>query len=192
MKNEPVKFGTDGWRAVIAENYTFDNVKKVSLAVARVFNNHPKINNGIVIGYDTRFLGKEFAHAAAEVFGNQNIKVYLTDSFVTTPTVSLIARDKNLPLGVMITASHNPFKYNGYKLKDEFGGSMSPDEIAKVETQLGSIDNVNCEKSLEQLIEEKTVEYFKGMDYFISYLQKGIDIQSIKDADLNIIYDAMY
>ena len=91
-----IKFGTDGWRAVIADEYTFENLKKISKATAIAFNDHPKINNGIVIGYDTRFLSKEFAECSAEVFANHGIKVYLTDSFVTTPTVSLLSRDKNL------------------------------------------------------------------------------------------------
>lgn len=191
-KTEPVKFGTDGWRAVIGEDYTFENVRRVSLAVSRVFKSHPKISNGIVVGYDTRFLGKEFAHAAAEVFGNEGIKVLLTDTFVTTPTVSLLSRDKELPFGVMITASHNPFKYNGFKLKDEFGGSMNPDEIKKVEAEMASIEEVKITKSIEDLVADGIVQYFDGRGYFIDYLKKGIDVQSIKDAGLKSIYDTMF
>ncbi|MCX6164813.1 MAG: phosphoglucomutase/phosphomannomutase family protein, partial [Ignavibacteriae bacterium] len=155
MHNFPeIKFGTDGWRAVIADTYTFENVRRVSLATARIFKNHPKIENGIVIGYDTRFLSKEFASAAAEIFGSQNIKVYLTDSFVTTPTVSLLSKDKNLAYGVMITASHNPYQYNGFKLKDEFGGSMNPDEIVKVESELRNIGEIKDYKKLDALMKE--------------------------------------
>lgn len=191
-KTEPVKFGTDGWRAVIGESYTFDNVKRVSLAVARKFKDHPKISNGIVIGYDTRFLGKQFAYAAAEVFANEGIKVLLTDTFVTTPTVSLLARDKNLPLGVMITASHNPFKYNGYKLKDEFGGSMNPDKIKEIEAELSSIGEVPSVKTSDELIEDGIIEYFDGRGYFIDYLKKGIDIRSIVDSGIKGIYDTMF
>ena len=190
-KPEPVKFGTDGWRAVIGENYTFENVSRVSLAVAKVFKDHPKISNGIIVGYDTRFLGKEFAHCAAEVFGNEGIKVYLTETFVTTPTVSLVSRDKEMPFGVMITASHNPFKYNGYKLKDEFGGSMNPDKIKIIEAELAGIE-VNNDKNIEQLIQEGTVEYFDGRGYFIEYLKKGIDIQSIENSGIQGIYDTMF
>jgi phosphomannomutase len=191
-KTEAVKFGTDGWRAVIGENYTFGNVARVSLAVARVFKDHPKISNGIIIGYDTRFLGMQFAAAAAEVFAGEGIKVYLTDSFVSTPTVSLLARDKNLPFGVMITASHNPFKYNGYKLKDEFGGSMSPDEIVKVEAELVNIDSVNVSKDVVGYVKDGVIEYFDGRKYFIDYLKKGIDIRSIKDSGTKGIYDTMF
>lgn len=189
---EPVKFGTDGWRAVIGDNYTFHNVRRVALATARVFKNHPKIKNGIIIGYDTRFLSKEFAHAAAEVFGNEGIKVHITDSFVTTPTVSLLSRNENLAFGVMITASHNPFQYNGYKLKDEFGGSMSPDELVKIEAELKNIERADTMKDFNMLMTEGTVKYFKGMEYFINYLREKIDIAKIKEANINAAYDAMY
>jgi phosphomannomutase len=193
MENKStIKFGTDGWRAVIADTYTFENVRRVSLATARVFRNHPKIKNGIVIGYDTRFLSKEFAAAAAEIFGSQDIKVYLTDSFVTTPTVSLLSRDKNLAYGVMITASHNPYQYNGFKLKDEFGGSMDPVEIVKVEKELENISAVSDYRKLADLIKENTVEYIDGRKYYIENLVKKIDINLIKKANLKVLYETMY
>jgi phosphomannomutase len=193
MSNFPeINFGTDGWRAVIADTYTFENVRRVSLATARVFNNHPKIKNGIVIGYDTRFLSKEFADTAAEIFGSQNIKVYLTNSFVTTPTVSLLSKDKNLAFGVMITASHNPYQYNGFKLKDEFGGSMNPDEIVKVEAELKNIGEVKDYKKLDVLIKENIVEYIDGRSYYIQNLQKKINIEVIKKKKLKVLYETMY
>jgi len=187
-----IKFGTDGWRAVIADSYTFENVRRVSLATARVFINHPNIKNGIVIGYDTRFLSKEFATTVAEVIGSQNIKVYLTNSFVTTPTVSLLSKDKNLAYGVMITASHNPYQYNGFKLKDEFGGSMNPDEIVKVEEELRNIGKVIDYKKLDVLIKENIVEYIDGKSYYIQNLIKKIDIDLIKKKNLRVLYDTMY
>ncbi|MDQ3021695.1 MAG: phosphoglucomutase/phosphomannomutase family protein [Bacteroidota bacterium] len=189
---EPVKFGTDGWRGVIADTYTFENVKRVALATAIVFKNHPKIKNGIIVGYDTRFLSQQFAEAVAAVLANQNIKIFLTDTYVTTPTISLLSRDKNCALGVMITASHNPAIYNGYKLKDEFGGSMSPDEIAKIESELKSIDKVSNIKSFEDLLKSGVIEYFNGKDYYLKYLKNKIDIGKINKANLTIIYDAMY
>ncbi len=177
INSEPIKFGTDGWRAVIADNYNFENVRRVSLAVAQTFSGHPKIKNGIVIGYDTRFLSKEFAHCSAEIFGSQNIKVLLVDSFVTTPTVSLLARNKNLAFGVMITASHNPYSYNGFKLKDEYGGSMSIEEIGKVEAKLPDIKLVEDYKSLSDLVSLGIVEFFNGRDYYIKNLTEKIDIE---------------
>lgn len=192
MSTEPVKFGTDGWRAVIAENYTFENVCRVALATARTFKNHPKIKNGIIIGYDTRFLSKEFAHAAAEMFCKEGIKTYLTSTFVTTPTISLLSRDKNHAYGVMITASHNPAIYNGFKLKDEFGGSMNPDEIVKVEAELKNIGTVHPDKSAEEYIKDGLLEYFDGRKYYHDYLQKKIDFKKIQSANLDLVHDCMY
>ena len=189
---EQVKFGTDGWRAVIAENYTFFNVRRAALATAKRFKDHAKIKNGIIIGYDTRFLSKEFAAAVAEVFGNEGIKVFLTSTFVTTPTVSLLARDKDLAMGVMITASHNPAIYNGYKLKDEFGGSMDPDIIVTIEKELINIPSVECKKPLQELLDSGIVEYFDGYGYYISYLKSHIDIAEINKAGLKVVYDCMY
>ncbi len=193
MNNFPeIKFGTDGWRAIIADTYTFENVRRVSLATAKVFKNHPKIKNGIVIGYDTRFLSKEFAVSAAEIFGSEGVKVFLTDSFVTTPAVSLLTKDKNLAYGVVITASHNPYMYNGFKLKDEFGGSMSPDEITKVEAELKNVGEVKGFKKLDCLLNEKIVEYIDGRKYYIENLKKKIDINLVKNNNLKILYETMY
>jgi len=191
-KTEPVKFGTDGWRGIIADTYTFENVKRVALATAKVFKNHPKIKNGIVVGYDTRFQSQQFAETVAVVLANQNIKTFLTNSFVTTPTISLLSRDLNCALGVMITASHNPAIYNGYKLKDEFGGSMSPDEIVKIEEELKNIKEVAPGKNLSELIIEGKIEYYDGGEYYYNYLKSKIDTEKIKKSGLKVIYDAMY
>lgn len=191
-KIEPVKFGTDGWRAVIGDDYTFLNVRRVSLATAIQFKNHPKLKNGIVIGYDTRFLSKEFAIASAEVFANNGIKVFLTDSFVTTPTISLLAKNKKLAFGVVITASHNPFKYNGFKLKDEFGGSMYPDEILKIEEKLKEIRDVEIKFKFDELIKRGKIELIDGKKYYLDNLRNKIDIDKIISSKLKVLYDAMY
>lgn len=188
-----IKFGTDGWRAVIADDFTFENVKKISKATAIAFQNHKKISHGIVIGYDTRFLSKEFAESSAVVFANNGIKVYLTDSFVSTPSVSLLTRDKNLAFGVVITSSHNPPKYNGYKLKDEFGGSMGVVELKDIEKVLNSLDNFDYEnKSLDDLLKEKKIEYIPGKRYYINNLRSKINIDAIKNSRIGVVYDAMY
>lgn len=191
-KNEPVKFGTDGWRAVIADTYTFINVKRVALATALTFKNHPKISKGIIVGYDTRFQSKEFAHSVAEVLANQGIKAILTDSFVTTPTVSLLTRDLGCALGIMITASHNPYQYNGYKLKDEYGGSMDPEEISKIEDMLKSLGEAVLKKDFSQLLNEGLIEFIDGNKYYLNYLKDKININAIKKSGLKVIYDAMY
>ncbi|MGB9696492.1 MAG: phosphoglucomutase/phosphomannomutase family protein [Ignavibacteria bacterium] len=191
-EKEVVKFGTDGWRAIIADTYTFENVRRVSLATSRAFKKHHKLLNGIIIGYDTRFLSKEFAHCAAEVFANEGITTYLTDSFVTTPSISLITKDMNFAYGVMITASHNPYKYNGFKLKDEFGGSMSPENISLVENELKNIDSVKIDKPFEELLQSGMIKYFDGRTFYVDDLRKKIDVRLIEKANLRAVYDAMY
>ncbi len=188
-----IKFGTDGWRAVIADDFTFENLKKISKATAIAFRNHPKLKNGIIIGYDTRFMSKEFAECSASVFANHGIKVYLTDTFVTTPTISLVTRDKNMPYGVVITSSHNPAKYNGFKLKDEFGGSMGPSQLKIVESYLNESNKFDFgDKTFEDLLSSGDIEYFKGKEYFINNLKVKINIDSIKQSKIKILYDAMY
>lgn len=188
-----IKFGTDGWRAVIADEYTFENVKKISKATAIAFQDHSKMKNGIVIGYDTRFMSKEFAELSAVIFANHGIKVYLTNSFVTTPTVSLLTRDKNLPYGVMITSSHNPAKYNGFKLKDEFGGSMGPSLLVHIEKVLNETQDFDFgNKTIEELVSDNKIEYIDGKKYYIETLRKQININEIKDSGVKILYDAMY
>jgi phosphomannomutase len=191
-KTEAVKFGTDGWRAVIADTYTFENVKRVALATALTFKDHPKIGNGIIIGFDTRFMSQEFAAMAANVIADRGIKVTLMKNFVTTPTVSLLARDKDFALGVMITASHNPFKYNGYKLKDEFGGSMDPDEIMNIEAKLPGIKNVPVKKSFDKLVNDEMIEIMDGREFYINYLNRKLDTLLIRNSGLKVAFDAMY
>ncbi len=109
-----VKFGTDGWRAIIAKDYTFDNLKLATLASARYFLGHPNRAKGVCIGYDTRFMSKEFAEYTADVFSSQGLKVFLSEGFASTPAVSLYTKAKELAGGIVITASHNPPIYNGF------------------------------------------------------------------------------
>src|SRR5437867_1515989 len=192
MNEESIKFGTDGWRAIIADKFTFENLKKISLATAITFQNHPKISNGIVIGYDTRFLSKEFAECSAAVFANQGIKVYLTDSFVTTPTVSLLTRDKNFAFGVVITSSHNPPEYNGYKLKDEYGGSMGAGELQKIENNFPDLKDRGNSFTFDELLRERKVEYFAGKQFYINNLRSKINISAVNKTGIKVLYDAMY
>ena len=119
-----IKFGTDGWRAIIAEElYNVDNVASVRLAVAD-FLNRNEDNPSVVIGHDCRFAGEMFAETAAKVLAEKGVKVLLAKNFVSTPMVSLGVVNYKASIGVVITASHNPPSYNGYKLKGDFGGPL--------------------------------------------------------------------
>lgn len=127
-----IKFGTDGWRAKIGEDFTFDNVGLVSYAFSKYIKEKFK-NPEIVIGYDTRFLSDEFARFAADVISSEGIKVFLSDRFCPTPAVSFFIGSQKLSGGIAITASHNPYQFNGYKIREWFGGPASPQTTSEIE-----------------------------------------------------------
>ena len=196
MKAQEIKFGTDGWRAVIADDYTFANLEKVALATARYFKNHRKIKNGIVIGYDARFMSREFAGKSAEVIANAGIKVKLADSIVTTPMISLLTKLDNAAGGIVITASHNPPMYNGFKIKGDFGGPAHPEMIARVEKELAKVMKLKNlppgRYSLEQLVDKRRITFISMKQRYLDDLAIKIDLDLIRRSGIRILYDAMH
>jgi phosphomannomutase len=132
-----IRFGTDGWRAVVADGFTFDNVRAVSQAVADLLHEEGAARAAVPVGHDVRFLGARFAETVASVLEANGIPTILPDGPVTTPMVSCQVVAGGAPLGVCITASHNPPEYNGFKIKAAFGGSALPETTARVEALLG-------------------------------------------------------
>jgi phosphomannomutase len=189
-----IKFGTDGWRGVIAADFTFDNVAKVALATANHYKKHKKIKNGIVIGYDSRFLSREFAEKTAEVIANRGIKVIISDKISSTPAVSLVVVKMNAAGGVVITASHNPARYNGFKIKGDFGGPAFPETIEKVEKELKKVikSKVKSKKSFAELVEKETIKKIDFTKIYIEDIKSKINIDLIKSAGIRIAYDAMH
>jgi phosphomannomutase len=184
-----IKFGTDGWRAIIAQDYTVDNVRRVADATARWMLS--KGMSRIVIGYDTRFGGEMFANVTACVCADRGIKVVLGDKFVSTPMVSLAIVKTSSDMGVVITASHNPPAYNGFKLKSSFGGPTIPSEIAEVEAMI--LDEVPEEKTtIESHIENGNIEYHDLESIYIEHVEAHFDLEAIKNSHINLAYDAMY
>lgn len=187
-----IKFGTDGWRGVISDDFTFENLIIVSLATAKYFSKHSKIDNGVVIGYDTRFLSDEYGKLVARVLASKGIKVLLADKMVTSPMVSLAAKYMNLAGGVMITASHNPPKYNGFKIKGDFGGSAHPEMVAEVEKELNNVEKNYKPDDFETLVEKGLIVLYDLRKYYKDYILTKFDINKIKNSGLRIIYDSMY
>jgi len=185
-----IKFGTDGWRAAIAEDYTFENVRKVAQATMTYMESVGKAKDGLVIGYDTRFGSENFAAAVAEVAAANGIHTYLTPTFVPTPALSHGVIEKKAGLGVMITASHNPYTDNGFKLKSHEGGSASPEIIAGVEKQLGTGEIKRL--PFAQALKAGLVEYFDPAPAYIAQLNKVVDVEAIKATDMTLVADAMY
>ncbi len=182
-----VKFGTDGWRAIIAKEYTFDNLKLAALASARYFLAHPNRANGVCIGYDTRFMSKEFAEYTAEIFSSQKLKVFLSDSFASTPAVSLYTKAKQLAGGIVITASHNPAIYNGFKVKASYGGPAHPEVIAEIESYLPEVDPqtlIVADRTLIELVDMK--------GFYLNYLKSSINLPLIQESRIKIAHNAMY
>ncbi|KAK3605087.1 hypothetical protein CHS0354_000753 [Potamilus streckersoni] len=182
-----IKFGTDGWRAIIAEEFTYSNLKKVSLATARYFLNHSKAKNGVCIGYDTRFMSKEFAQYSAEIMSSVGLRVYISNEFVPTPGVSLYVKKNNLAGGVVITASHNPPMYNGFKVKGDYGGPANPEMIADIEKILATVDEEDS--CVPRFNDIKTVD-IKFL--YLNKLSELIDLRAIRKVKLKIAHHAMY
>lgn len=187
-----IKFGTDGWRAIIAKEFTVDNVVRVTLAVSRWLKSKYKTPS-VVIAYDFRFNGKLFSETVAKVLANNNIKVFYCPIPTSTPALSLGVAQNNATIGIMITASHNPPEYNGYKLKGSYGGPLLEEDTKEIEALIPDeqdliIDKLNWEDFLKKgIIIETNLE-----DAYIEHVHKHFDIEKIKKSGFNFAFDAMY
>ncbi len=135
---QEIKFGTDGWRGLIADDFTFDNVKRVAGAIASYVLKYEKPQNGVIVGYDARFASPRAAQIAAEVIAAAGIPVKLANDYTPTPAVSYAVKQQGAAGGVMITSSHNPWNWNGVKFKGNFGGSATPAIMKKIEEEMAS------------------------------------------------------
>lgn len=187
-----IKFGTDGWRAIIAKDFTVDNVARVTIATAEwVKKNFEKPS--VVVGHDCRFAGELFAETTAKVLANAGVKVYLAKNFVSTPMISLGAKRLGTSLGVIITASHNPPSYNGYKLKGHFGGPLLPEDIQKIEDIIPDSNNIDVESiSIADLVKAEKVEYVDLETMYVDHVEKNFDMNAIRNSKMKFAYDAMY
>ena len=131
-----IAFGTDGWRALIAEEFTFANVRTCAQGVARYLQNEGTTQQGIIVGYDTRFGSDRFAAAIAEVLAANGVPVALCETFAPTPTISYNVVSRKAAGAIIVTASHNPPEWNGFKYKPDYGGSASPEIITAVESEI--------------------------------------------------------
>ena len=137
--NLPIKFGTEGWRGIIADDFTFDNVRLCSQGVAELVNsNKLHGNKSVLIGYDTRFGSESFAQVAAETIAHNGIPVHLSRKPAPTPVLSFNTKHNNHQAAIIITASHNSYKWNGFKLKLAYGGPADTKTITELETQIGA------------------------------------------------------
>ncbi len=191
MSNKIV-FGTDGWRAGIAEEYTFDNVRRCTQGFASYMLNHGKAGQWIVVGHDKRFLSENFALAVAEVLVGNGLNVYLTDGATPTPVIAFSVVNRKAAGAINITASHNPPADNGFKVRNEFGGAISPEGLKEIESLIpDSAADARRTPAAEAEAQGQLVRFDPAPAY-IEHLNDLIDLQPIKDAGLNILVDAMW
>lgn len=189
-----IKFGTDGWRAVISEDFTFDNVKKVAQSVADYINNEGQglkvKDRRIVVGYDTRFLSEKYAELVACVIAANGIKTILADRPTPTPSVSYTIKDRGLMGGVMITASHNPARYNGIKYKAYYGGSAGPEITKLFESYLGKGDIKYS--PLAELISKGMIKVEDIIPRHLLFVKGYAKLNLLKKTRLKVLVDSMY
>lgn len=186
-----IKFGTDGWRAIIAKEFTVENVERVAYGTAKWL----KENNStpsVTLGNDCRFAGKLFIDAVARVLAAEGIKVHLcTNNFVSTPMISLATVKLKANAGIIITASHNPPEYNGYKIKASYGGPATPDEITAVENFIPEKLPIQT-LSLKEYEAQGLISYVDMEAMYIEHVEASFDMDAIRNSGLNFAYDAMY
>ena len=184
MGVEEVKFGTDGWRGVIAADFTFENVRLAAAAIGNYLLREGGREKGAAIGYDTRFGSRAFAEAVAEVLAGAGIPVALADSITPIPALSLGVRDRGCAGGVMITSSHNPFQWNGVKYKGWYGGSGRPAIIAEIEQDLG--------KPLEKAATPAKIEHVDLNGPYIQAICAFANLDAIRTSGFKLAVDCMY
>lgn len=185
-----IKFGTDGWRAIIAQEFTTDNVARVAFATAqwvKTITSQPSIT----IGHDCRFGGVLFTETTIKVLCNEGVKVYAHKGICSTPMISLGCVKLNTTAGVVITASHNPPTYNGYKLKSNFGGPSTPADIAKVEALIPE-STVIPKTTLQEYEAQGLLEYVDLETMYFNHVEASFDMESIRNCGMIFGYDAMY
>lgn len=190
MTVDKIKFGTDGWRAIIAQDFTVFNVARVSKGLSDWLlkdNKQPKV----VVGHDCRFAGALFAETTAKVLCANGVKVILAKGFISTPMISFAVLEMKADQGVVITASHNPPSYNGYKLKGPHGGPASPKHIAAVEALIPEDVTIPTE-SLEYYEQQGLLEYANLEDMYVEYLKTKFNFDELNKSPFKLAYDAMY
>src|SRR6266481_2449052 len=184
-----IKFGTDGWRGVIAEDFTFANARIVAHAIARYVVRGEDARNGVLIGYDHRYASDRIAAAVAETISSTGTPVWLTDKPCPTPAISYLVRHRGAAGGIAITASHNPYRWNGIKYKASYGSSALPSIVAQIESELGQVSRDGVpplppRKDLIQPLEPRAP--------YLETIGKLVDWQRLRSAKFRFLCDPMH
>ncbi len=187
-----IKFGTDGWRAIIAREFTTANVARIAQGTAAwALKNNPEAS--VVVGHDCRFGGELFAETVARVLAMNKVRVIMATTFVTAPMVSMATRGQGATLGVFITASHNPPMYNGYKLKGSYGGPLMDHQVREVEALIpGRCPEYDNDMPLGDIREQGLLEFADLEGMYCRFLEEQFDLGALRNSGLQFAFDAMY
>jgi len=189
---QQIKFGTDGWRGHVGEDYTFASVRRCTQGFASYLAEEGFQDRWVVVGHDRRYQAEQFAAAAAEVLAGNGFKVYLTDGPTPTPVIAYSVVDKKAAAAINITASHNPYTDNGFKVRDENGGAVDPEGLLRIEKNIPESEDSAKRTPLKDAIEVGTIVMFDAAPAYITHIQTLIDLQPIKDAGLRVMVDPMW
>ena len=188
-----IKFGTDGWRGRIADDYTFANVRRCAEGYARYIRATSKATQpAVVIGYDKRFQSEDFAAAAAEVLAGHGIKVWLTAGPTPTPVIAFAVGAQKADGAINITASHNPPQDNGFKVRDHTGGAIAPAGLAQIEAAIPRSEAEVARMDYDKAIAQGLITLFDPSDAYIANLERLVDLKALADAGLKIVADPMW
>ena len=187
-----IKFGTDGWRGIMARDFTFDNVSIVSRAVADYVNSLGIAERGLVVGYDNRFLSDKFAEEVAETLAKNGIPVYLTESFAPTPVTAFAIKEYNTAGAIMLTASHNPPEYNGIKFIPEYAGPALPHITEEIEKNIRGLEIEDVSVIENEPMNQAQIKKINPFPAYKKHLAKIIDLDIIRQANLKVVADPMF
>jgi len=189
---QQIKFGTDGWRGHVGENYTFANVRRCTQGFASYLAEQGFQDRWVIVGHDRRYQAEQFAAAAAEVLAGNGFKVYLTAGPTPTPVISYAVVDKKAAAAVNITASHNPYTDNGFKVRDENGGAIDPEGLSQTEKNIPDSEDAVKRTQITDAIDAGDIVIFDAAPAYITHIKTLIDLQPIKDAGLRVLIDPMW
>lgn len=184
-------FGTDGWRGVIADDYTFENVRRCAQGMAQYLINTRQAARGLVVGYDTRFESELFAAATAEVLAAHGIKVYLVDRATPTPVISFSVLDKKTAGAANITASHNPSTWNGFKVRADYAGAIAPEGLKEIEALIPPAAELK-RMQFQEAVSKGLIQIFDPKPAFLKQLDRLVNIEPLRQAGLAVAIDSMW
>lgn len=187
-----IRFGTDGWRAVIGEDFTPENISKVVQAFVDLYPPLPEAGRPVIVGYDRRSKSKESGELIASILLANDIPVFLSQDYCPTPCISWMVKEKKAAAGIMVTASHNPPKWNGIKFKESYGGAASADYLKPIEEQIERNERRGKKPKATRFQGHPKLKLFDPHRDYLEALKKLVDLEKIRKTGFKVLYDPLY